>query len=256
MKFNGDLNGLSLEAVVKSHSDRQPASYETEEKQRELMNILISRFNQELENGNCQDGLMRAKIQGGFFHKPEPGYKEIEALRKSGDFDSFAREYCMYVGEIQPLEDNWNIPSIEIIWDYKTYLKLISMAMLRDVKASGIEEIAKPLEAVRTMSVEHQANVIESFKGIVEKEQEAWHKELLDRICAKEGHHFEEWKLFARRELDGETLIPVWERKCAICGYKERRLEEPKDFASQREEHHRQILKSVKEQLENFKKGE
>ena len=256
MVYNGELNGLSLEAAVKGQSDKQPVSYETEAEQRECMNILISRFNQELVNGNCHDGLMRAKIQGGFFHKPEPGYKEIEELRKEGNFDSFAREYCMYVGEIQPLEDNWHIPSIEIIWDYKTYLRQINMTWIRDMKASGIKDFEKPLEALRTMSPEHQANAIEAFNGFVEREQEVWHKELLDRICAKEGHHFEDWKLFPRRDADGETLIPVWERKCSICGYKEKRFEEPKEYASQREEHFRQKLKSVQEQLQNFKKGE
>ena len=42
------------------------------------------------------------------------------------EFDSFAREYCMYLGNTETNSDEYNDAFFEIIWDYRTYFEQIN----------------------------------------------------------------------------------------------------------------------------------
>ena len=67
--------------------------------------------------------VLKVKFKSPFWQEPDLGYYEIEELVKNNNFDSFARQYCFYLGDVE--YDEGYTDYYEIVWDYRTYYETI-----------------------------------------------------------------------------------------------------------------------------------
>ena len=126
MKYDEEVFYTSMKAKDKAISSKNKPSEDVKKKQKELLKILLAKFQEQLkEKGKIEGELLRVQFKSAVYvfnqGKTETGYREIEELVKSGDFDSFASQYCFYLGD-----KNFNVPGVsyyEVIWDYKTYFE-------------------------------------------------------------------------------------------------------------------------------------
>lgn len=123
MKYNEKLCsiGNSLNDNNKSHKfDKNIKSI-----QRQLLKIIMQKLKLELVNSkNTPNELIKIKFKEQFFSNPDDGYNQIANLINSNAFDSFFREYCIYLGNTETQCDEFHTAYFELIWDYKTYLQL------------------------------------------------------------------------------------------------------------------------------------
>ena len=93
-------------------------------KQDKVLKLLLGKFQEQLESREkLEEGILKIKFKSIFFSDFNDGYYEIDELVKSNNFDYFAREYCMYLGEVEHRCDEYNDAYYEVIWDYKTYFE-------------------------------------------------------------------------------------------------------------------------------------
>lgn len=93
-------------------------------KQDKVLKLLLGKFQEQLESKEkLEEGILKIKFKSIFFSNFNDGYHEIDELVKSNNFDYFAREYCMYLGEVERRCDEYNDAYYEVIWDYKTYFE-------------------------------------------------------------------------------------------------------------------------------------
>ncbi len=93
-------------------------------KQDKVLKLLLGKFEEQLKSKQkLEEGILKIKFKSIFFSNFNDGYHEIDELVKSNNFDYFASEYCMYLGEVEHRCDEYNDAYYEVIWDYKTYFE-------------------------------------------------------------------------------------------------------------------------------------
>lgn len=134
MKYDEQFYNLSAEAYNMINTFDNSRDEEIERKQNKLLEILLTKFKEQLElrkqNG---EGVLKVRFNSKFYQDPELGYNEIDELVKSNNFDSFASEYCIYIGDIEHRCNEHYTAYYEIIWDYKAYYE-----KLKDNKDSKV----------------------------------------------------------------------------------------------------------------------
>lgn len=140
MKYEDQIFNLSAEAYTKTEVNNN----ETEEilkKQSRLLKILLKKFEEEINNKKTiSQGILKVEIKAPFYQDAEPGYCEIAELINSNNFDSFASQYCFYLGNVVSGCNEWHGASYEIIWDYKTYFEQSSLSMQKNKKNQKIKK--------------------------------------------------------------------------------------------------------------------
>jgi len=122
MKFDEQVFNLSAEAYKMGKSSKDDTNKKVKKKQNKLLKMLLTKFREQLKSKkDIDDGILKAKFVSRFWSKATDGYREIDELVKSNNFDSFASDYCMYVGDIEYRCNECYDAYYEIIWDYKTY---------------------------------------------------------------------------------------------------------------------------------------
>ena len=93
-------------------------------KQDKVLKLLLGKFEEQLKSKQeLEEGILKIEFKSIFYSDFNDGYREIDELVKSNNFDDFAREYCMYLGEVEHRCDEYNDAYYEVIWDYKTYFE-------------------------------------------------------------------------------------------------------------------------------------
>lgn len=150
MKYSNDIFKLSAEVHDKNDLLSNDIDENIKKKQDKLLEVLIKRIKEKIEfenRQNLEDSFFRIKIFNPYGSNFDSEYKEIDELVKSNNFDSFAREYCMYLEKIEPSNDAWKINYYEVIWDYKTYFE-----QLKSTKSGkkAIRKIKRKTKKVRS----------------------------------------------------------------------------------------------------------
>lgn len=202
MKYDEQFFNLSVEACDMVKSTKDCTNEEIKKKQDRLLKILLTKFQEQLKlKEDIGIGILKVKFESRFWSDFNDGYREIDELVKSGDFDSFASDYCMYIGDIERRCDEYYSAYYEIIWDYKTYF-----------------------EQLKT----HQTG-----KKVV-NEKRKQERQAKKEFCKINGHNFGEWKenRWTTLEEDGPSGIEAlftgvgtrevehikWTRRCKNCG--------------------------------------
>ena len=120
MKFNNEMFNLSQDY----YKDIQNVETTDLDKrlQNKLLKVLLKRFKNELKE-NSNTGIIKVKFKNPFWQDAEDGYDLIRMLITLDKFDSFASEYCIYLGNVEDRCDHEHTAYYEIIWDYKTYFE-------------------------------------------------------------------------------------------------------------------------------------
>ncbi len=225
MKLRKDVYLLCMDAYEKGYAPEVHETEDIQQKQEELLRILLERFSKELQKQSLQkNGLMRVKIQGGFFHEKEPGFKSLLELRNKNQLEQFLKEYCFYIGEVQELEDPSHRPFFEIIWDYKNYFEQSFAPEINNYNTRGLvsnKNLIKATRDFKELPVDYQADVLYDFIDSVEEHTARFQDEIIENSCQEE-HEFGEWM----KDVSNHSDIH-WVRFCKKCGKMERVEEIP-----------------------------
>jgi len=226
MKFDEYVFNLSAEAYNNAKSPNNDKNEEIKKKQDKLLKLLLMKFQEQLKSQkNLDKGILKAKFENKFWSDFNDGYQEIDELVKSDNFDSFASDYCMYIGEVEDRCNEYYNAYYEIIWDYKTYF----------------EEFKSHQPAKKTVN---------------NKRKEA--REAKKAFCKEFGHNFSEWKevKWTTIEEDGPVGIEAlftgvgytkvehtkWTRHCKKCGTTQSSSKKPAEVEAKEIEEQIKIL--------------
>ena len=239
--------------------------------QNKLLNILLKRFKEELENNkNQNNGIIKVKFRDQFWKDSEEGYNLIKELVEAGKFDSFASKYFMYLGNVETRYDELHTAYFEIIWDYKSYFELINKNITENIiKDTDIdkEELLSALKNLKELPVKYKLEILKSFLEKVKECKENYSNDELVKTCTNEGHQFSNWekKVISNYEdcwIDHELIHNYkieeifWQRTCNRCGHIEIAKEEPKELVEERKEKAKQKeIKRLERRLQKLKEG-
>ena len=265
MKYNNEVfnistqNYPSIQEIETSDADKQ-----LEDK---LLSILLKKVSKELSiNPRPKNGIVKVYFKHPFLQEPEDGYHLIQYLIAAEKFDSFAREYCFYLGNVEYSCDKDNSAYFEIIWDYKTYFEGLSMNALNiNSENTDSNKIIESLIDFKQLPLKYQIAVLEFFGAKVDEYKQIVSQEAAEKICASEGHQFSKWKKFVDINyedawIDHELIHnyrsekTMWERTCARCGYVERVEQEPQELVDQQRKINKQAkIKKLEKTLRKLK---
>lgn len=124
MKFNNEMYNLSQDYYKNiQYSETNDLEQRLQNK---LLKVLLKRFKEELKE-NPHTGIIKVKYKSHYWQDADDGFDLIRILIILDKFDSFANEYCIYLGNVEDRCDKeHNTAYYEIIWDYKTYFETIN----------------------------------------------------------------------------------------------------------------------------------
>lgn len=124
MKYDNQIFNLSAKAYSMVETSSDSEDEKVSRKQVELLKILLKKFQEQLKSKkDIGNGTLKVKFESRFWTDFNDGYNEIDELVKSNNFDSFASEYCIYLGDVEHRCDEYHTAYYEVIWDYKTYFE-------------------------------------------------------------------------------------------------------------------------------------
>lgn len=269
MKYEDQVFNLSSDAYAKVELSNNTENDEILKKQSKLLKILLKRFQEELKtNGKASQGILKVKFNSPFWQESELGYREIEELVKSNNFDSFASQYCFYLGDVEYRCDEWYTSYYEIIWDYKTYFEQLSMQQIDITEQSNQKEnsFTKAIKDFKQLPISYQISILNSFVQNVETEKKNNEHDIAVNTCSCEGHIFGKWKHnkwtdYIDTVVDHEHIhnYPIykenWVRKCSRCGFVEKVECEPQELIDARKEKNKKArIKRLESELRRLKK--
>ena len=96
MKFDDQLFNLSAELYNKNKKFNKNTNKEVKRKQDKVLKILLTKFKEQLKlTKDIDKGILKVKFERKFLSDFNDGYREINELVNSENFDYFAGEYCM-----------------------------------------------------------------------------------------------------------------------------------------------------------------
>lgn len=267
MKYNGEAFNISAQNYQRIKSDEIDS--DDKKKQDKLLKILLKRFSEELKkNPNQNNGIAKVKFKSPFWQNSEEGYNLIKELVESQKFDTFAREYCFYLGDIESRCDEYYTSYFEIIWDYKSYFESLSMSVIEneiDGTNSNRNELISALKSFKGLPLKYQLSILKSFlKKVKECEKDFSHEEAV-KTCENEGHQFSKWKKAINVSYEDVVIdhqpihnykieSVVWQRTCNRCGHIESVEEEPQELADERRERRKKAeIKRLERKLQKLK---
>lgn len=125
MKYNEEvyLTGKELSENVRVKPKKE--TEETKKLGKKVLKALIQKA--KAESNLNKNGIVKVSFLSRFFGKQDIGYSEINTLLLLGKFEEFAREYCIYLGEVRREADECGPAYFELTWDYKTYFDGIEL---------------------------------------------------------------------------------------------------------------------------------
>lgn len=237
--------------------------------QDKLLKILLKRFSEELKkNPNQNNGIVKVRFKSPFWQDPEEGYNLIKELVESQKFDTFASEYCFYLGDIETRCDEYYTSYFEIIWDYKSYFESLSMSVIESEISdtnSNKNELISALKNFKGLPLKYQLLVLKSFLEKVSECEKDFSYEEAVKICNSEGHQFSKWEKTTHVNSEGASsdyqLISdckignvVWKRTCERCGYMENVEQKPQEVIDGEKQKRKQAeIKKLELRLKKLK---
>ena len=136
MKYTYEAFAASEEACQKvNRSYEATLSDDIRTKQKQALILMLAKLRVELTKSNPRNGVIKAE-----FHKDkdEDAFSLIKSLLGSNDFDGFAREYCIYMGDIHHDTNYSSYPNrYEVIWDYQTYYEHLKNIYPNNIPTDG-----------------------------------------------------------------------------------------------------------------------
>ncbi|MBR2828475.1 MAG: hypothetical protein IKE70_04520 [Bacilli bacterium] len=268
MKYEDQVFNLSADAYTRVELSNNTENDEILKKQSKLLKILLKRFQEELKTkGNVSQGILKVKFNNPFWQDSELGYREIEELVKSNNFDSFASQYCFYLGDVEYRCDDWYTAYYEIIWDYKTYFEQLSMQQIDIPEKSNQKgnSFSKAIKDFKQLPINYQISILNSFVQNVEMGKRNNEHDIAVNTCSTEGHMFSKWKHNKWTEYI-DTVIdhqhvhnyPIehenWKRTCSKCGFIEEVEHEPQELIDERKEKNKKArIKRLERELKKLK---
>lgn len=131
MKFEENLFNISSKAYKLEDKSDTCEDKNVLKLQNELLKELFKKFEEELkperQPWSTANGILKVYFVDHWRCACEKGFYLISDLVESGNFDSFAREYCIYLGQVQERTQQFTNQFYEVIWDYKTYFEQMGM---------------------------------------------------------------------------------------------------------------------------------
>ena len=231
MKYNDEIYNLTGDLYDKLDEEKE-IDIELLEKQNKLLKILLEKFKNQLKEGNTNDGILRAKISSNFFTREEEGFNILVELIVNKQFDSFAREYCMYLSKSFKNSDE-----LEVIWDYKTYFDAISFSEIINGAKKNKNDYVKAISEFKKLPVKYQKEVFKIFRDGVDKYKAMALYDETVAICEEFGHDFTDWKHNKWKTIKGDKVENEnWRRSCNRCGYIDIVYKEPKELKEKKKE--------------------
>ncbi len=225
--------------------------------QNKLLKILLKRFKEELENNkNQNNGILKVKFKSPFWKDADEGYNLIKELVESDKFDSFASEYCIYLGQKENRCNEYNEDYFEIIWDYKSYFE--SMKIENFVQNTDLdkEELLKTLKTIKELPIDYQLAILKSFSEKVNEYKDVYLHILASAMCSKEGHQFSNWEKKVISNYNSESQEIIWQRVCNRCGHMEIANDEQKRLIDEQKEKRKQDeIKRLEKRLKTLKES-
>lgn len=268
MKYEEQLFNLSADAYTKVDLFDKTENDEIIKKQSKLLKILLKRFQEELKNkGNASKGILKVKFNSPFWQDSELGYREIEELIESNNFDSFASQYCFYLGDVEYRYNECYTAYYEIIWDYKTYFEQLSMQQIDTLEKVNLKGncVSKAIKDFKKLPINYQRRILDTFVQNVEMEKRNNEHDIAVNTCSNKGHIFGKWKHnkwidYVDTVIDHEHIhnYPVekenWERTCSRCGFTMKVECEPQELIDARKEKNKKArIKRLESELERLK---
>lgn len=268
MKYEDQVFNLSADAYTSVEQSGNTVNDEIKRKQSKLLKILLKKFQEELKTkGKVCNGILKVKFNSPFWQDSELGYREIEELVKSNNFDSFASQYCFYLGDVEYRCDDWHTAYYEIIWDYKTYFEQLSMQQIDIPEKSNQKgnNFLKAIEDFKQLPINYQISILDSFVQNVEIGKRNNQHDIAVNTCSTEGHIFGKWKhnkwtVYVDTVIDHEHINNYpdekenWERTCSRCGFIEKVECEPQELIDAKKEKNKKArIKRLESELKRLK---
>lgn len=267
MKYNDEAFNIS--AQYYPNIKETEVDYIDTNLQDKLLKILLKRFSEELEkNPNQNNGIIKVMFKSPFWQDSEEGYNLIKELVESQKFDTFASQYCFYLGDVETRCDEYYTSYFEIIWDYKSYFESLSMNVIESEIGetnSNRNELISALKNFKGLPLKYQLLILKSFlEKVSECEKDFSHEEAV-KICNSEGHQFSKWKKTTHVSYEDawidHQLIPnykienvVWERTCERCGYIDSVEQEPQEVIDEKKQKRKQAeINRLERRLQKLK---
>ena len=233
MKYDNEIYNLSGDLYNKLNETKEIDNIVVE-KQNKVLKVLLNKFKKELKDNKTNDGILKAKISSDYSLKEEEKYDLFVDLIINNQFDSFAREYCMYLCKV--FNNNSN-DCIEIIWDYKTYFDTISIEKINNGTKTSKNDFIKSIDDFKKLPAKYQKEVLKTFRDSVDKYKARTAYDEKVAICKNNGHDYTDWKhnkwiTIQKDKIEHEN----WRRNCRRCGYIDIVYKEPKELATKRKD--------------------
>jgi hypothetical protein len=133
--YNEEAFNISSDYYSELLKNTNEVSNDIKKKQDELLKILLKKFKSELlKEKDLKTGILRVRFLHKYSCMFNDGYYEIAELVNSGNFDDFASQYGIFIGEFNNNCSEYNDGYYEIIWDYKSYFEQFNNANKKEVK--------------------------------------------------------------------------------------------------------------------------
>lgn len=151
MIFEEELFEMSSKANNMVESSETCEDENVLKQQNELLKELFKKFREELQRLKQTEGIKNGILKVYFVDHwrcaHEKGFGLISHLVENGNFDSFAREYCIYLGAVKERTQPFTNQYYEVIWDYKTYYEHLRMRQDSNKKVN-VQEIKEELTSL------------------------------------------------------------------------------------------------------------
>lgn len=265
MKYNDEAFNISAQFYANT-SDVEIDNID-KKWQNKLLAILLKRFTNELkQKENQNNGIVKIKFKDRFQQDADDGYHLIKELIDTQKFDSFASQYCFYLGNTDDRYDEYHSAYYEVIWDYKTYFESVSMAHIESKIESNPNEniFVEAMIDFKQLPLNYQIEILKSFSRKVDECKASYLHDQAVIECLNEGHQFSKWKKITwttqeqvfdagpRGYVDVDHIN--WERMCTRCGFKETVEHEPQELIDARKEKSKQAkIKRLERELNRLK---
>ena len=126
MKYNEKLFNMSADAYeLMDSSNNVEEDEEVLKLQNELLKALFIKFEECLKSDEGRNGILKVYLVDHWRCACDNGFYEISKLINSGNFNSFASDYCIYLGEVKKRTQLFETQYYEVIWDYKIYFEIL-----------------------------------------------------------------------------------------------------------------------------------
>lgn len=267
MKYNDEAFKISAQYypnIKETEVDNKDAKC-----QDKLLKILLKRFSEELKkNPNENNGIIKVMFKSPFWKDSEEGYNLIKELVESEKFDTFASQYCFYLGDVETRSDEYCDSYFEIIWDYKSYFESLSMSVIENEIGEtnpNKNQLIFAMKNFKELPLKYQLLVLKSFLEKVRECKKDFSHEEAVKICNSKGHQFSKWEKITYVSYEDvcidHELIPnyeikkdVWKRTCKRCGFIETVEQEPQEIIDERKQKSKQAkIKRLEKRLKKLK---